>query len=452
METPPSAKYIAEFVGTFVLMFTIAQNVVSGSVGAALSIGATLMVLIFALGSVSGGHFNPAVTLSVLLSGRGKITAADATAYIIFQVCGALVGASLSSSITGKAPFVEPKMHYSMAQAMGLEIVYTAALCYVVLNVATTQAHKDNQFAGMAIGFTVISAVVAIGPVSGCSLNPAVSIGASAAAAYRSNRVAQHAPLYVLAPLVGAIIAWLMFYLVRRGQEFGSKGGYSKYLDYDGRSSAIQTRHTRLSLSSSPVQLLSGQSIHLNRSLEARELFVGMKSESRADSSSFDLDFSCVKFDRDGKSLGAVYFAELEDHENGIHHAGAMSATPLISNQDDEMISFRLSKFKPNLHYLFFVATVFASGERNFQDIQQFNLRLVNAGKGPDRHQELCSFRKTNIGSGNSMVCGMLYRDADDTWRFEAIDKCYSIPEHGTYRNLEPQLQRLCNQKRELEG
>merc|ERR1719456_57626 len=86
----PWCKYLAEFVGTFFLVLTVGCCVLTGSVGAALSIGATLMVMIYALGSVSGAHFNPAVTLAILLSGRGILNMTDAAFYMFAQLFGGI--------------------------------------------------------------------------------------------------------------------------------------------------------------------------------------------------------------------------------------------------------------------------------------------------------------------------------------------------------------------------
>merc|ERR1719387_2012338 len=84
------AKYTAEFLGTFFLVFTVGCCVHTGSIGAAISIGSILMVMIYAMGSVSGANFNPAVTLAILLSARRLLEFGDAAAYIIAQLLGGL--------------------------------------------------------------------------------------------------------------------------------------------------------------------------------------------------------------------------------------------------------------------------------------------------------------------------------------------------------------------------
>merc|ERR1719281_623817 len=138
------SKLTAEFIGTFFLVFTIGCNVHSGSIAAAISIGAMLMVMIYSLGSVSGGHFNPAVTVAVRLSGRGKITDHDAVAYVLAQVAGGICGAMVYRLIVDTAFILGPVGLYSTADAVAAEIFFSAALCYVVLNVATTANERGN--------------------------------------------------------------------------------------------------------------------------------------------------------------------------------------------------------------------------------------------------------------------------------------------------------------------
>merc|ERR1719217_277129 len=183
-------------------------------------------------------------------------------------------------------------------------------------------------------------------------------------------------------------------------------------------------------------EVSSGESVAVNelgKNLENQELFCGLKWEVGAGSKGVDIDASCVKFDKEGRCLGAVYFADKEDHENGIRHSGdqvtgEMTTSPL----DDEAISFRLSGIKPEVHFLFFVATIFTSGVHSFQDVKHCSARLVES----NTDSELCKFQKGDIGTGNALVIAMLYRKGG-SWHFEAVDKCYQIQEHGTYRALE---------------
>merc|ERR1719420_1646702 len=183
-----------------------------------------LMVMIYALGSVSGAHLNPAVTLGVLLAGRNKIRAIDAVCYMCSQCMGGICAGSLYLIIFGNAFLMRPgPIHYSTADMCAAEILYTWALVYVVLNVATASENDPNHYFGLAIGFTVVSAAITVGAISGCALNPAVSVGAIFASQWVHGPQAFHFySFYVFAPFVGALIGVLSFYLVRRRVEYGS--------------------------------------------------------------------------------------------------------------------------------------------------------------------------------------------------------------------------------------
>ena len=169
------AKYLTEFIGTFFLVSTIGYTVIAPGAGelAPLAIGATLMVMIFAGGHVSGGHYNPAVTLAVFL--RGRLPAADIIPYWIVQVAGAAAAALLVVFMKGN-PEVVP-MQPDVTRALVAEFLYTFALCYVVLNVATAKGTSGNPTYGLAIGFTVLAGAYAVGGVSGGAFNPAVAVG-----------------------------------------------------------------------------------------------------------------------------------------------------------------------------------------------------------------------------------------------------------------------------------
>jgi len=461
----PASKYTAEFLGTFFLVFTVGCNVHTGSIGAALSIGGMLMVMIYAVGSVSGAHLNPAVTLGVFLSGRNKINPIDACAYMVCQCFGGICAGLLYLNLFGIAFKLAPAgPHYSTGDMCGAEILYTWALVYVVLNVATASENDPNGYFGLAIGFTVVAAAITIGAISGCSLNPAVSVGSTVAASFTHGAVAyRFSSFYIFAPFVGAIIGVLSFYLVRRRVEYGEESTVVKKRDMPmPPPQPVETRKRDLEMpkpAPTPEPALRKQMSRklssnelvkitdLGRNLENANLFCGLKWEVGTGSKGVDIDASCVKFDKEGRCLGAVYFADKEDHENGIRHSGdqvtgEMTTSPL----DDEAISFKLSGIKPEINFLFFVATIFSSGVHSFQDVSSCAARLVDA----NNETELLKFEKSNIGSGNALVIAMIFRKGGK-WHFEAVDKCYQIQEHGTYRALEPQLHRLCRQKKELE-
>lgn len=167
-------KYVTEFIGTFFLVFTIGNCVLPTVAGMApLAIGSALMVMIFAGGHISGGHFNPAVTLGVYL--RGRCAARDVAPYMIAQVLAAIVAALLVGYLKKTLPGVG--MPIDLGRAFLAELLFTFALVYVVLNTATSKDHVGNSFYGLAIGFTVLTGAVAVGGISGGAFNPAVAVG-----------------------------------------------------------------------------------------------------------------------------------------------------------------------------------------------------------------------------------------------------------------------------------
>jgi aquaporin Z len=167
-------KYLTEFIGTFFLVLTIGCTVIGGGAMPPLAIGAALMVMIYAGGHISGGHYNPAVTLAVAL--RGRCPRSDIFPYWVAQILGALV-AGLAVKYLYHAGNDAPAMN--IPAALLAEFLFTFALCYVVLNVATAKATAGNSYYGLAIGFTVLTGAYAVGPISGGAFNPAVAVGIS---------------------------------------------------------------------------------------------------------------------------------------------------------------------------------------------------------------------------------------------------------------------------------
>lgn len=169
-------KYLVEFIGTFFLVLTIGMTVIDpGGAGAMapVAIASVLMVMVYAGGHISGAHYNPAVTIAVFL--RGKCAVSDVVPYIIAQCVAAAAAAGLvlyfkdGAVVTPVAPAVLP--------ALLAEFVFTFALAYVVLNVATAKANAGNSFYGVAIGFIVLAGAYSVGSISGGAFNPAVAIG-----------------------------------------------------------------------------------------------------------------------------------------------------------------------------------------------------------------------------------------------------------------------------------
>jgi aquaporin Z len=170
-------KYVAEFIGTFFLVLTVGCTVIGNGAGALapVAIGSALMVMIFAGGHISGGHFNPAVTLGVWL--RGKCPTKDVAPYMIFQIIAGVVAALAVKFLKGGAS-VTP-MQPAVLPALLAEFLFTFALVYVVLNAATAKGTSGNSFYGLAIGFTVVVGAFSVGNISGGAFNPAVAVGIS---------------------------------------------------------------------------------------------------------------------------------------------------------------------------------------------------------------------------------------------------------------------------------
>jgi aquaporin Z len=168
-------KYATEFIGTFFLVLTIGCTVIEGGAGVIppLAIGAALMVMVYAGGHLSGGHYNPAVTLAVFM--RGRCAAKDVVPYWVAQVAGALAAAA-AVRFFKPAAMVTP-MTLATGPAMLAEFLFTFALAFVVLNAATAKATSGNSFYGLAIGMTVMTGAFAVGGISGGAFNPAVAVG-----------------------------------------------------------------------------------------------------------------------------------------------------------------------------------------------------------------------------------------------------------------------------------
>jgi aquaporin Z len=169
-------KFIVEFIGTFFLVFTVGTCVLNPDAGviAPLAIGSALMIMVYAGGHISGGHYNPAVTVAVAI--RGRMLASEVPAYFLAQLCGAVMAAGASYYLKGDHADVPPPA-YVLGQLVLSEFLFTFALAYVVLNVATAKANAGNSFYGLAIGFTVMVGAFTVGPISGGAFNPAVATG-----------------------------------------------------------------------------------------------------------------------------------------------------------------------------------------------------------------------------------------------------------------------------------
>jgi aquaporin Z len=171
--------YAVEAIGTFFLVFTVGAAVGSHSPLAPLAIGAVLMGMVYAGGHPSGGHYNPAVTVAVLV--RRRIALRDAAGYWLAQFGGGLVAAVVVRTVVDPVQAASTATLAPSSAAVSavfvVELLFTFALCYVVLNVATSKHHADNSFYGLAIGSTVLAGAFAVGSISGGAFNPAVAVG-----------------------------------------------------------------------------------------------------------------------------------------------------------------------------------------------------------------------------------------------------------------------------------
>ena len=201
-------KYLVEFIGTFFLVLAVGMNVIdpgSGSL-APLAIGATLMVMVYAGGHISGGHYNPAVTLAVWL--RGRCPQSDVLPYMGSQLAGSIVAAMAVLFLKGD-PTVMPQ-GLETFPALVAEFVGTFALAFVVLNVATAKSTAGNSYFGLAIGFTVVTMTFALGGVSGGAFNPAVALGITIMHLAKTANIW----IYLVANLAGGALAASTFRFV----------------------------------------------------------------------------------------------------------------------------------------------------------------------------------------------------------------------------------------------
>lgn len=199
-------SYLTEFIGTFFLVLTVCLTVIGAVPMAPLAIGASLMIMVYMGGHVSGGHYNPAVSLAVLL--RGKMASAgEFVAYAASQVAGAIAAALTAYIITGKTFAPAPADSASTLAALLVETLFTFALALVVLNSAVSAKTQGNSFYGLAIGFTIVVGAFAGGSISGGAFNPAVGTGPILVSAALGGGSLAHWWLYLVGPFAGGVLA-----------------------------------------------------------------------------------------------------------------------------------------------------------------------------------------------------------------------------------------------------
>lgn len=204
-------KYIVEFIGTFFLVLVICLT--GGNYLAPLAIGSMLMVMVYFGGHISGAHYNPAVTLAVLIN--GKMGPKESSFYVLFQILGAIAAAYFFNLIWGRsinAP--RPHADINILKALAIETVFTFALASVVLAVAVSKKTAGNNYYGLAIGFTVVAIAIAGGGISGGAFNPAVAIGPMLIDTFLGTCTCnplENLWIYLVGPFAGAALAALAF-------------------------------------------------------------------------------------------------------------------------------------------------------------------------------------------------------------------------------------------------
>jgi aquaporin Z len=216
---PPStfSKCFAEFLGTYMLVFTVGCNVMAGNaVWGGVSIAGVLMVMIYALGPISGAAFNPAVSfvcgVSHLMGGPGY-SFYDAGLFMLMQMLGAVAGGQSYKFMFGGAFALAPGKGFGWLNAGLVEMIYTFMLCFVVMNVALAvkkEPKVSNDYFGLAIGFVIVAGAYGAGVVSGGCFNPAVAFGIDV-----TSGTASWCFLYMMFEMFGAMLAVGLFLVVR---------------------------------------------------------------------------------------------------------------------------------------------------------------------------------------------------------------------------------------------
>ena len=197
------ARLLTEFAGTFVFLSVIALSGPAGPI-APLVIGLALAAMVYMGGHVSGAHYNPAVTFGLFL--RGVITPSAMGLYWVTQLGAGMLAFWFAFLLTGRSGGIHPGAGVYWYSAVAAELVFTAALVLVVLNVAATKEVAGNSYYGLAIGFTVAVGAFSVGPISGGAFNPAVAFGATAGAALFEHGSWSDLWIYLAGPLLGAAL------------------------------------------------------------------------------------------------------------------------------------------------------------------------------------------------------------------------------------------------------
>lgn len=202
-------QYIVEFIGTFFLVLTVGLTVVWPGAGtlAPLAIGSALMIAVYSGGHISGGHYNPAVTLAVWI--RGRIPTRDVIPYIVAQLIAGFAAAMLVNYDNGDQVAVTAADPVHIKAVIN-EFLFTFMLCWVVLNTATSKKTEGNSYYGLAIGFTVVVGAFAGAGISGGAYNPSVALGIT----LMGLSTWSHIWIFLVANLAGGAMASLAYRLI----------------------------------------------------------------------------------------------------------------------------------------------------------------------------------------------------------------------------------------------
>ena len=212
MEYDPLRRGIAELIGTFTLIFVGMGSIMfasSGILGVALAHGLAIAIMASAVGHISGGHFNPAVTLGFLVTRR--IAPSLAGVYWISQLAGAVLGALAlratfpdETNLDSGVPVLNPTI--GTGSGLLLEAIMTFLLVWVIFATAVDPGGAFKSISGLAIGLTITIGVLAAGPLTGAALNPARALGPELV-----QNVWDDFWVYIVGPSVGAVVAALLF-------------------------------------------------------------------------------------------------------------------------------------------------------------------------------------------------------------------------------------------------
>ena len=199
-------KYSIEFLGTFFLLL------ISALTENPIAIGLGLASLIYVGAHVSGAHYNPAVSIAMVI--RGEINKTECFKYCIAQILGAIAGSFIYFLITNNVFEIQPDSDTTRTQFLIAEFIFTFLLVITILFVGTHPKLKDNQFYGAAIGLTVIASQYSIAEISSSVLNPAISIGPAIFNIFsgqETNISLDYSPYYVFITILSGVFAAFIF-------------------------------------------------------------------------------------------------------------------------------------------------------------------------------------------------------------------------------------------------